>query len=254
LKKKFLYLFFICSLLYSKSAFPWGAEGHKMVAAVAKSHLKKSVIDSVQKYLGDLSFEDAATWMDDVRKDKNFNYMKTWHYINIEKGAEYVANEEVNIVNQLKVTIAELKKRNSKSAEEINLNLKVLFHLVGDLHQPLHVGYGSDRGGNTVDVQFKKKKANLHHVWDSNLINELNLNTEQALIFTSKLNKRKIKKIQKIDIVGWMNESRCYLPEIYNLQDSVIGDEYIAKNKRLVENQIAYAGLRLAKVLNEIFS
>ena len=49
-------------------------------------------------------------------------------------------------------------------------NLKVIFHLIGDLHQPLHTGYASDRGGNTKSVRYFNKSTNLHYVWDELII------------------------------------------------------------------------------------
>ena len=55
------------------------------------------------------------------------------------------------------------------------MDLLELFHLIGDLHQPLHVGFGEDKGGNTFEVQFNDKGSNLHKVWDSEIIEYKNL-------------------------------------------------------------------------------
>lgn len=45
-----------------------------------------------------------------------------------------------------------------------------LVHFVGDVHQPLHVGLEADEGGNTIIIHWYRRKTNLHHVWDSNII------------------------------------------------------------------------------------
>jgi hypothetical protein len=83
-KSTSIFLLMFTLLMKSAPSFAWGFEGHKIVAEIAKSHLNKSVKDSVEKYLGDMSFEDAATWMDDMRKDHAYDYMKPWHYVNMK--------------------------------------------------------------------------------------------------------------------------------------------------------------------------
>jgi len=54
-------------ILKTNTSFAWGKVGHQMVAEIAISYLNKGVKDSVQKYLGIMTFTEAATWMDDVR-------------------------------------------------------------------------------------------------------------------------------------------------------------------------------------------
>ena len=48
-------------------------------------------------------------------------------------------------------------------------------HIVGDLHQPLHVGNGKDRGGNDVKLDFFWESSNLHRIWDSGIIDQQKL-------------------------------------------------------------------------------
>src|SRR3989344_7221750 len=142
--KKLLFISLLLAFVTPKPSFAWGKTGHNIVAQIAKANLEPGVLDSVQKYLGTMSFEDASTWMDDVRKDTSLNYMKPWHYVNVEKDKTYVKNSNPNIINELEVVIGTLNNRSGKKKEDINFALKQLFHLVGDLHQPLHVGYGVD--------------------------------------------------------------------------------------------------------------
>ena len=59
--------------------------------------------------------------------------------------------------------------------EKQQYNLKMLVHLIGDLHQPLHVGGGDDQGGNNIKVDWFGKDSNLHRVWDSDMIDNSNL-------------------------------------------------------------------------------
>ena len=51
----------------------------------------------------------------------------------------------------------------SNAPEEKRLTaLKYVVHLVADVHQPLHAGYGEDRGGNTYQLQAFMRGSNLH--------------------------------------------------------------------------------------------
>lgn len=246
-------LFVICLLLKSTYSFSWGGTGHKIVAEIAKSYLEKSVQDSVQKYLGEMSFEEAAVWMDEIKKDKTLDYLKPYHYVNVEKDKTYVKVDDKNILEQLQITISQLKNRKSSTKDEINLQLKMLFHLVGDLHQPLHVGYGADKGGNSIDVQFLEKKSNLHRVWDSDIIDYKKITTADCLKLAEKLSAKKLKKISEIDVAKWMKESRSYLKKVYAVKDGKIDEAYIDKNADLVKKQLLFAGIRLASVLNASF-
>jgi hypothetical protein len=255
---KNLFIPIICLFLIPFKSLAWGKTGHHIVAEIAKAHLEPGVLDSVQKYLGDMSFEDAATWMDDVRKDTSYNYMKPWHYVNVEKDKTYVYNQEDpkasdNVIERIKIAIGELNTRNTSHRNKTNFNLKLLFHLIGDLHQPLHAGYGVDKGGNDIRVKFLDKNANLHWVWDSEIIDAKKITFETVEAKYKKLSKKQLKKIQEIDVVKWMQESRAYLPKVYKFKDGKLDQKYTDKNAPIIEDQLLKGGLRLAAVLNAAF-
>lgn len=106
-------LLIIIPLFLALQTFSWGDRGHKIVAQITKSCLEKSILDSVQFYLGKMSFKQASVWMDEMRSDEKYNYMRTWHYINIEKDSVYINNGEENVVSEIEKAIALLKtKRN----------------------------------------------------------------------------------------------------------------------------------------------
>lgn len=233
--------------------FGWGEEGHKMVADIAQKNLKKGVEANVQKYLGAMTFQQAATWMDDVRSDHSLDYMKPWHYVNIEKDSSYRPNPKGDATSELQTVIAELKNYKKMKDEDVAKDLKILFHLCGDIAQPLHAGYGSDKGGNDVEVSIGDKKVRLHHVWDTDIIVKGKITTETCLLTASKLKKKQLKAMQKIDPKAWMMDSRSYLPQVYNIQNATITDDYINANKAIVEMQLIKGGERLAAVLNSIF-
>lgn len=252
LLKKYLSIFIII-IACSYNAYSWSKDGHQIVAEVAKHYLKKSVVDSVQKYLDTLSFGEAANWMDNLRSKPEFDYLKPWHYVNIPKDNTYVVTDKPNIINQLQFAIDNLKSKNKLTRDEISFNLKVIFHLVGDIHQPLHCGYFDDKGGNTVELNCLNHKDNLHHVWDKSMIESLKITTDTCLKYSNKLSRKIKKKIQKTPILSWVEESRVLLPAVYNFTNASIDENYMNQNKPLLIKQLSCAGLRLSYILNTVF-
>ncbi len=242
------------SLFYSLSVFSWGKQGHLITGDIAQVVTKKPIQDSVNKYLEGMKWGDAATWMDEVRSDHSYDYMKTWHYMNVEKDKTYVKSSEENVINEIDIAIDKLKNRSKLTKQEISTNIKVLFHLIGDMHQPLHVGYGEDKGGNTVDVDFLGKSTNLHKVWDSEIINEKKITTASLEELYKKTTPVELKKISKIDVTEWMNEGRALLPGVYDFKKGIIEQNYVDKNAEIIKKQLLYGGIRISSVLTSIFS
>ena len=244
----------ITLLVFYLSAFSWGKQGHLITGDIALIATKKAVQDSVNKYLAGTKWGEAATWMDEIRSNHSFDYMKTWHYINVEKDKTYVKTEEKNVINELEYIIDQLTNhRKELSPDGISMDLKILFHLVGDMHQPLHVGYGEDKGGNTINVDFLGRPTNLHKVWDSEIIQEKQITTASLEELYKKITPAELEKINKIDVVEWMNENRALLPSVYDFKNTTINQEYIDKNTDMIKKQLLYSGLRIAAILNKAF-
>ncbi len=251
LKKFIFFVFFIVTL----KSYSWGEKGHKIVATIAKKCLTKQVLDSVNYYLKGMSFKDASVWMDKIKKDASYDSMKPWHYINIEKDKTYVAVEEPNVVNQLQAAITTLKLSGTeRTKDKINLALKIIFHLVGDLHQPLHDGYAEDRGGNNIKVKFISAETNLHKVWDTEIIEYDNISVKKCLKYINTMTNTEKGNAQIINVVSWMNQSRTYLDDVYNFENDKINKEYVQKNTPIIQKQLSLAGLRLASILFQNFS
>lgn len=246
-------LFACLFTLISVKSFGWGAKGHKIVAEYAKLALSadQHIIDSVQYFLGKMTFQEASVWMDEVRSDKTYDYLKPRHYVNVEKDATYVKTKDDNAVNELEIVISILTAKGPRDKDKIAMALRELFHLVGDLHQPLHCGYAEDKGGNAISVRHGDSD-NLHAIWDTGLIVEENIGLNDCLKFSNTLSKEEVKAIQQIDVVKWMNESREHLPFVYNFDKKITAD-YADKAKLIIEKQLTRAGIRLAAVLFRTF-
>jgi len=251
--KAHLFLFFCCISLFPKLSYGWGRTGHSIVAEIAFQYLDDSTKQTIKTYLGDMSIEDAANWMDEMRSNHDYDYMKPWHYIDIEKGGIYQPGGE-NIITELQKVLGELSHQKTIPHDEVRLDVLILFHLIGDLHQPLHTGYPIDKGGNTIKLTFLSEPSNLHKVWDDGIIDIEHITTNTCLeAFGSVYSNRQKLELQNIDVVEWMNQSRLYLDSVYDFSDDNIDITYCQKNRRIVERQLFLAGIRLAGILEAYF-
>jgi hypothetical protein len=231
----------------------WGAAGHKIVAKIAFSQLNAAEKDSLTKYLRGASIEEASVWMDEIKSDKSYDYQKPYHYINLDKDSAFHASDTANIVWELKRVVAELKDRQKYSKEKIEIDFKILMHLMGDLHQPLHVGYAKDIGGNSVQVFYNQSPTNLHRVWDTEIIQDAVLGQPLDWSKLSQFSKEDLTRIRHIDFEAWMNESRSLLDTVYNYKGNDLKHKYMEQNAPIVERQLLLGGIRLAAVLKYIF-
>ena len=233
----------------------WGKEGHQLVARLAMYQLSPETRAKVLQALNGMTPEAASTWMDDVRRDTAYRYTASWHYINIEKDSSYHPGPGANVINALNDAYRQLQHKDTLSPERERFDVLVLFHLCGDLLQPLHVGYGADKGGNDMQVNFEGKGTNLHSVWDSRIIDDQHIGFSDLQDTTKAPSKRSIRKLrrQKIDFVKYLQEGRSYLPEVYGFEGHTLDESYMQKNKPLVEEQLQTAGKLLAACLEHAF-
>lgn len=223
-----------------------------MVAQVAFSYLDEATKKNVLGYLDGMSLEEAANWMDDIKGDRSKDFMKPYHYANFPKGAKAADREGGNIVHILNNTILELGGKEELERGEIKTKLLFLFHLVGDLHQPLHLGYEHDKGGNTVQLNYRGQGTNLHSFWDSGIISTQNIELSDC-INAKTYTPEELAEIRTIDVVGWSEESRSHLPQAYAYGKPKVQDRYASESAKIIELQIQKAGIRLGAVLQLLF-
>ena len=246
-------LFVVLLFLFPNNSNSWGKKGHSLVAEVAFKYLDKNTKKIVKEYLDGMTIQEAANWMDDIKKDKKYDNLKPLHYVNFEKNEEVKEHCCDNILSALNGCIVKLRAYKKLSKEEVKTNLCYLFHLIGDLHQPLHIGYGSDKGGNNFQVNFNGKGTNLHSLYDSGIIEFKKLKLKQCLKDRA-YSKIEIDAIQKIDVVKWSVASRMQLETIYEVKNNKISEDYVNENLPIIKNQIHLAGIRLAGVLEQVFT
>lgn len=235
----------------------WGKNGHRVVGDVAADYLTPEAQKEIERVLGPTSLAIASTWMDEVRSDPSYDYMESWHWVTIPDGMTYdetEKNPDGDLINALRTAINELKSGNLSAKEEAE-KLKIVIHLIGDIHQPLHVGTGKDRGGNDTKVEWFYEDSNLHRVWDSEMIEDTQLSYTELSAAINHPTKDQIAKWQHSNVLDWANEAMQLRDQVYDLPaDKQLSYEYQYKNSDLLDRQLLKGGVRLAGVLNEIYS
>jgi len=251
-----LFITFIIPPIEHEEANKWGQIGHYVTGEIAEYHLTPAVREQVNGILQDYSMARATVWMDDIRSDSSYNYTSTWHWTTIENGKTYEETEQEeagDIIWALETLITELKEGGLSETEERE-KLKLVMHMIGDIHQPLHVGTGEDRGGNDARLQWMGDNSNLHRVWDSDIINSFQMSYTELAKELNTATADQIVDWQKASVRDWAYESMSYRDRVYDLPASMrLGYEYRFFNKDIVYKRLLQAGVRMAGVLNDIY-
>ena len=188
-----------------------------------------------------------------MRSNPKFKKYAPWHYVNMpldENYHESNKNPKGDIIQAINKCIEVLKEKNS-TQEMKSFHLKYLVHLIGDIHQPLHVGRFEDRGGNDIKLNFLGNNSNLHSVWDTRIIEYFTVDYKS--LANELMGKKKVQV--SLNPIDWTNESKQEVKKIYSkiIGVDTISLDYVNKNFPLIKNQLHKAGLTLANILNNIF-
>ena len=254
--KKLTIIFVLYVLILPNDVFSWGKTGHRVVGYIAYQHLNKKARKAVKRVLGNESLAMVGNYMDFIRSDRKYRFAASWHYVNIPDGKRY-QDIEPNPTGDVISTIERLRKElktGTFSTKGEAFALKCLVHLVGDIHQPMHAGRASDRGGNDVKLRWFDEETNLHRVWDENLIEFQQLSFTEFGDHINHVSKAQIADGQDSDAVDWAHESQDLREACYNLPESGrISFRYNFDHIATVERRLLQAGIRLAGLLNEIY-
>ena len=239
------------------TSFGWGQIGHRAVGQLAEWHLNRRAAKNIKTLLGPTSLAMVSTWMDEIRSDSTYDYTYTWHWVTIPTGQSFNPQGQEptgNAYETVQRLIADLKS-DTLTIQQEREALMMLVHLVGDLHQPLHVGNGTDRGGNDVRVLWMGDSSNLHRVWDSDMIDSKQLSyTELATYLNQRADGAFVRQWQATPLSDWLPEAMQLRETVYDIpEDGRLGYAYAYRNVPVVEQQLLRAGVRLAGLLNEIY-
>ncbi|XP_042498375.1 endonuclease 4-like [Macadamia integrifolia] len=264
----------------------WGKEGHYATCKIAEGLINKEAAAAVKVLLPEYADGDLAavcSWADEIRFHYhwsgplhyldtpdfkcNYEYCRDCHDSSGQKdrcvtGAIYNYSEQLTTYQD---PILKLKYNLTEA-------LMFLSHFIGDVHQPLHVGFTGDEGGNTIMVHWYRRKANLHHIWDTLIIESaLKAFYDSDLAVMIQAIQRNISDGWSSDISLWENcvsgYAACpnpYASESISLAckfayrnatpGSTLEDDYFLSRWPIVEKRLAQGGVRLAATLNRIFT
>ena len=285
----------VAGFAITSAAFAWGPNGHRITARVAEDSLSEQAQSAVQAIAGARSLALLATWPDFIRSFKEYDCFKPMHFLTVEDGQDFDNALKVkpfksrnctiddfddfglpsNVVSGIDFFAAILAGDNERTAnfaafmEQVGAEpldgsiqltaLAMLVHLVGDVHQPLHVGRGPDRGGNAITVDWFDDLQNFHWVWDEGLIEKEALSYSE---FAEFLNQEFADKPAVEFGEGpktWALESVAHRDDVYNWGGNPnfnlpkLSYVYAAQQNALLNERLYMGGARLADLLNQIF-
>jgi S1/P1 Nuclease len=246
-------------------ASAWGTSGHSIVAEIAQRRLEPGVLRKIKELLGgEVSLASVASWADDVilaRPDT-----VNWHFVNIPyEASNYDPARDcretsrgdcvVEAIRRLRLTLMDVSKPKQERTEA----LMFLVHFVADVHQPLHCAErNGDQGGNTVNVIFFGHPMTLHMVWDVGILDKRSYDWGEHVRYLEAkwLREKNVASLEQGTPADWAVEShQAAVAVAYQLpSDMVLGEEYYRRSMPTVDRQLALAGLRLARLLNDALS
>jgi hypothetical protein len=284
MRKGLIGLTLIASMVASQTAaFAWGHTGHMVVAQIANTQLNPKAAARLDLLVKKLRFGPRtydritlATMMDDFRSDPKKDDFKPWHFTNdpfFDGVAPFDVNlPEINAEERINFIVAQLKSGPASEVEEAKL-VAYLFHLVGDIHQPLHSTsryfpnhLEGDMGGNSFLINHKEK--NLHAYWDAaggffNFVEVKHPLTapgrKSIKMFASKAMAAyptSKPEWKDLDVHHWVEEGHeLAISSAYNgiKQNGIPSGRYQTRAQSVCRKRLAMGGYRLAALLNEIY-
>lgn len=280
--------------LNTQGALAWGPNGHRITAQIGEDNLMPEAVERLKDIVGDQSLALMATWPDFVRSFPEYDCFKPWHFFTVEDGQTIESAMKLrpkdsgtcdmetfkaldmpgNVVEAIGYFADILDGDTSKAAnfaQMLQANgaapynnsieqtaLALVVHLIGDVHQPLHVGRGPDRGGNNITVNWFDSYVNLHQVWDELLIEREKLSyTEFAAFLEQRFGDTGIGDYRE-GVTSWTQESIGHRDAVYDFGGGKgfnvprLSYGYAAKQDTLIKQRLYQGGKRLSVVLNAI--
>jgi hypothetical protein len=270
----------IASLALPRLALAYGNQAHEIICEIAFQELNPTARAEVKRLIQQDdhygTFADACSWPDEPRKRAKEHFINVpRHYYDIHTANCPVASE--CLYTAISKDSAVLSDPNASDQQKLE-SLKYLGHWIGDIHQPLHVSFQDDRGGNKIK-ESGTTCNDLHAVWDTCLIQKgFGTNAKKiAKDWRDGITDAERTAWTNSTAVDWANQSYLVTlaPETQycvrmngscrytaanetfsgdddDMKTVVVDADYIDDRKLLVELQMKKAGIRLAKVLDEL--
>ncbi len=257
-------------------AYAWNNMGHRLVAQIAIDQLSKGYV----KKLSHLNHEmdvvyqprklvNSATWLDDIRFYDN-QWYTTYHYqdkyFSVD-GSPFPDKNEGQASWAIQTSINGLEDKKTIAYNKA-MSLRILLHVIGDIHQPLHTlsnvsktNPQGDSGGNLYRLDNNPIGQSLHKYWDNGggfLMRDHPIHYREIIEVAHQIEHKypcQSLPVGKIDFHSWIQESRkIAIEQAYGplKGSSHIPEGYKGNVQRISQYRIALAGCRLAKVLKHV--
>ncbi len=262
MKQRFLTLFIIHYSLFvilPFAASAWGTSGHRIIGEIANTQLSSKANKKVNAILGHYSVAMISTWGDFVRSDSTYDGTEKWHYTNLDGGLDRAAFDTLAVkqtAGENVYRVIALTAHLKQNPNDTNM-LKMLIHLVEDMHCPMHMGRAGDLGGNRIKIKWFDRNTSLHSLWDDGLVDFQKLSyTEYATHLM------RIHPLQKITFKGdtatildwawgtYESTEIVYASQPYVDKPYVYNYKYVS----LLEKRLVTAAQHLAAILNYIYN
>jgi hypothetical protein len=239
----------------------WGMLGHRIVGQIADSYLTKKARKNIELILGGESVAMASTWADFIKSNPAYSYLSAWHYVDFDKPLAYPQMQAflkqdtaTDASTKLNMIITQLKNKNLEQGKKL-LYLRMLIHIVGDVHQPMHTAHTEDKGGNDVKLFWFNKPTNLHALWDSNLIDDQQLSYTEYANWINRSTTEQRTALQHDEISKWLYESSQISEKLYTelKPEAHLSYRYTFDHIAIANQQLLKGGIRLAGILNQLF-
>lgn len=260
-----LFLPLALTLLWSSAAFSWWDMGHRDICRMAMASVQETTRQEIGHLL-ERPLDTQCDWADRVKKQRPET--RPWHYFNIPPGTRHIEGvprpPEGDVVSAL---ISQAQRLSTLRAREPRREaLLWVAHLIGDLHQPLHLGYADDLGGNTyrmtlppdlaADLSEDRDNVSMHAVWDG-LIQRYGVHTNGG-IETPEMPEVVVITEPATAVLRWANETLTLVndPAVHYLEGTrltVLNRSYLKQNAPVVTLQLERAAARLAALLDWAF-
>jgi hypothetical protein len=256
--------------LFSPIVNAWGPFGHIAVAEIAQNNLTTITSKTISTIIPNGDMSSVANWADKIRNIPEWSWTEPLHFIDTNDWECNYSRERdcYNNLGDFEYCVDGAIQNYTSLLKEYKTNaeyLKFIIHFVGDIHQPLHCGFKTDKGGNSIKVHFNNHNTNLHSLWDSGLI-EKRINDDFNNDFDKWVQYLQ-QNILNDSCIGcsqlWGNTSaKLACDYSYVLEDGItkikngdyLDDNYYKRNIEVIEKQIIYAGYRLANLLNYLYN
>lgn len=278
-------------MLLSNPSFALGKLGHQIICQLTFEHLPKNkqikitnllstipkqhqgLINSYNHHKQDapITFANACTWADAVKRMDSYKKYSAWHYMNVSREHTAIKREDCNknclpqaILHHQYVLAQNKNKSNWQQAQA----LLFLGHWLGDIHQPLHISFADDLGGNEIKFSHLDTKcSNLHWYWDQCILYRgKHTKTKWLTLLKTRWNQQSQPNWHTAQVWQWADESfqlakkssvyYCQLNKHGSCQKPVneikLPLDYLEQFQPLMEQRLLQAAQRLTKVLEAV--